>query len=114
MQQNAAYNVHAQDTSAHGVLARLIDALQLGQESAPYKSALYSVAGNKLIVQGSEFVDAALLNPMGKVTRFFFCTHEPPDTFLFANPYFQIISHCCALFPQAYLNTDACNHTEPL
>ena len=27
--QNAAYNVHAQDNSAHGVLARLIDAMQV-------------------------------------------------------------------------------------
>jgi cullin-associated NEDD8-dissociated protein 1 len=50
MQRNVQ-NVHAQDLSAEGVLGRITEALLAG--TPPYKSSIFSFAGNAKMVQGS-------------------------------------------------------------
>jgi cullin-associated NEDD8-dissociated protein 1 len=54
VQQRVMHNVHAQYTSAHGVLGRAITSLtSSGNEAAPYRSELFSLMGNTKLLEGA-------------------------------------------------------------
>merc|ERR1711971_42526 len=69
LMQNNAQTVNAQSGAAQGVLARMFDALQHSQNSAPYKSNLFSLAGSKKILSGSRQVFPGIVSPKGGITR---------------------------------------------
>ena len=58
------------DLRQPGVLARMFDALQQNQNSPPYKSNLFSLAGSKKILSGSSQVFPDIVSPNGGVTRY--------------------------------------------
>jgi len=65
-----AQTVNAQNSAAQGVLARMFDALQQNQNSPPYKSNLFSLAGSKKILSGSSQVFPDIVSPNGGITRY--------------------------------------------
>ena len=53
-----------------GVLARVVDALQQSQDSPPYKSNLFSIAGSQKILSGSKDVTPNIVSAKKGVPRF--------------------------------------------
>jgi cullin-associated NEDD8-dissociated protein 1 len=70
VQQRVMHNVHAQYTSAHGVLGRAITSLMSsGNEAAPYSSQLFSLMGNTKLLEGAPQAPV-IINPKNGIAKY--------------------------------------------